>query len=102
MTKIKNILKKTALINSDGKLNGKVVASSLSLLILIGQMICTIWGITSPIRWDLWAQLLTLILMLLAGWGILDDPTTVSDKSEDLKVTEKGDVNSGDETSTQK
>ena len=81
---MKNI--KNKFIDGDGKINGKMVAGSISLIIMLGQQVFAAFGIKFTGDLNAIVAAINTLLILLGFIGILSEPSEISTK---LDVVER-------------
>lgn len=80
---MKNI--KNKFIDKDGKINGKMVAASISLLIILGQQVFAAFGIKFTGDLNAIVAAVNTFLLFLGFIGVLSEPSEVSVKLSDVE-----------------
>lgn len=80
---MKNI--KNKFVDGDGKVNGKMVAASISLLIMLGQQVFAAFGIKFTGDLNAIVAAINTLLLFLGFIGILSEPSEVSMKLSDVE-----------------
>ncbi|WNW16740.1 phage holin [Lactiplantibacillus plantarum] len=87
-------MKKISFKNTDGSLNGKLIAGIISLLIVLIQQILAMFGIKFTGNWSAIIAVVNTVLTILGMLGVITDvqtvivPTTVaSDEESQVETT---------------
>ena len=68
---------KTALVEPDGSLNGKVLAGLIGLALLAIQEIASLFGFRLKGDLNTWVSVINIILTFLGALGVVTSPTPV-------------------------
>ncbi|WP_460036320.1 phage holin [Lactiplantibacillus plantarum] len=83
-------MKKISFKNSDGSLNGKLIAGIISLLIVLIQQVLAVFGIKFAGDWTSIVAVINTVLTILGMLGVITDVQTVSaptvDNKEEIQV----------------
>lgn len=71
-------MKKISFKNTDGSLNGKLIAGIISLLIVLIQQILAMFGIKFPGDWSAIIAVVNTVLTILGMLGVITDVQTVT------------------------
>lgn len=71
-------MKKFSIKNSDGSLNGKIIAGLISLLIVLIQQVLAMFGIKFTGDWGAIVAVINTVLTILGMLGVISDVQTVS------------------------
>lgn len=79
------MIKKISFKNADGRLNGKLIAGIISLLIVLIQQIFAMFGIKFTGDWSAIIAVINTVLTILGMLGVITDVQTVSAPTVDNK-----------------
>ncbi|MCT3304808.1 holin [Lactiplantibacillus pentosus] len=86
-------MKKISFKNSDGSLNGKLIAGIISLLIVLIQQVFAMFGIKFTGDWSSIIAVVNTVLTILGMLGVITDvqtvtaPTVKSDEESQVEAT---------------
>ncbi|WP_436645278.1 phage holin [Lactiplantibacillus plantarum] len=86
-------MKKISFKNTDGSLNGKLIAGIISLLIVLIQQIFAMFGIKFTGDWSAIVAVINTVLTILGMLGVITDvqtvaaPTTDNDEESQIEAT---------------
>ena len=86
-------MKKISFKNTDGSLNGKLIAGIISLLIVLIQQIFAMFGVKFTGDWSAIVAVLNTVLTILGMLGVITDvqtvtsPTVKSDEESQVEAT---------------
>lgn len=72
------MIKKISFKNSDGSLNGKLIAGIISLLIVLIQQVLAVFGIKFTGDWTSIVAVINTVLTILGMLGVITDVQTVT------------------------
>ncbi|WP_455386358.1 phage holin [Lactiplantibacillus pentosus] len=87
------MIKKISFKNSDGSLNGKLIAGIISLLIVLIQQVFAMFGIKFTGDWSSIIAVVNTVLTILGMLGVITDvqtvtaPTVKSDEESQVEAT---------------
>ncbi|MGQ2381615.1 phage holin [Lactiplantibacillus plantarum] len=86
-------MKKISFKNTDGSLNGKLIAGIISLLIVLIQQVLAVFGIKFAGDWSAIVAVINTVLTILGMLGVITDvqtvsaPTVKSDEESQIEAT---------------
>ena len=87
------MIKKISFKNSDGSLNGKLIAGIISLLIVLIQQVLAVFGVKFTGDWTSIVAIINTVLTILGMLGVITDvqtvtaPTVKSDEESQVEAT---------------
>ena len=87
------MIKKISFKNTDGSLNGKLIAGLISLLIVLVQQVLAMFGIKFTGDWSAIVAVINTVLTILGMLGVITDvqtvttPTVKSDEESQVEAT---------------